>query len=149
MSFDVTDAADLLALKNEVNLDPAGVGYSGVVEGGKEFLALLNDAVNNPAPDTGIDFLLADDLMEMLFSENISAGDQFRVQLLFEMTASPQDSFDRYRAQISALDNGLAIAIAAHIRDFSRAEFLFSDVVDGANESVTISSSDWVAARNS
>jgi len=143
--FDVNDAADLLALKNEGLNHPDYNPADNVTV----ILARINDPAANVGADTGPDFLLADDLMNMLWTENISAGDQFRIQLLFEMSASPQDSFDRHRANIAALDVGLAAAITAHTRLLSRGEFLFADVVQGATESVVISQKDWITAVNS
>ncbi len=48
MAFDRTDPADLLALKNEVNNDPEGLGYAAVVNVTADLLNLLNLPENNP-----------------------------------------------------------------------------------------------------
>jgi hypothetical protein len=47
MSFDITNASDLLSLKTEVNTDPEGVGYlpDGLTQ---ELLDALNIESNNP-----------------------------------------------------------------------------------------------------
>ena len=51
MAFDVNNPADLLALKNEVNLDPIGMGYdpTGPTQ---PLLKLLNDPSENIGGDT-------------------------------------------------------------------------------------------------
>ena len=146
--FVVNDAADLLALKNEVNLDPAGVGYNPDVTA--ELLSALNDAASNPGPETGNAKLELEDLLEMLFTQNISAGDQFRVQLIFEMSTTANDDVSRFKAQLSALDTGLAADILAHKRPLSRAEVLFAELDEnGVMEYVNISRNDWIMARES
>ena len=149
MAFDRNDPADLLALKTEVNTDPISMGY--VPAGGTQaILDLLNIPANNQVPENGPAELKTQDLLTMLFAENISAGDQFRIQLLFEMTLGPDDSVSHFKTELSNLDVGLATAIAAHVRPLSRAEVLFSDLDEhGVNESVIISRADWIAARDS
>ena len=146
--FDVNDAADLLALKNEVNLDPAAVGYTPEDGDTGKLLALLNTPASNPGAETGPDFLTTGNLLSMLFAENVSAGDQFRIQLLYEMTTGDNANVDKHRGDLALLnDAGLNTRIAALIRPLSRAEALFSDIVDGAQESVIIKDRDWFAAR--
>ena len=151
MAFNRNDPADLLALKNEVNNDPIAMGYAAVVdESLTELLLLLNEPINNATPEDGATTLTCEDLLKMLFAENISAGDQFRVQLIFEMTEGADSDISRFKPEISALDTGLANAINAHTRALSRAEILFSDPdVNGVKEFVSISRDDWIAARDS
>lgn len=150
MAFDRTDAADLLALKTEVNDDPVAMGYSATGGSTQALLDLLNLPANNAVPADGNASLTAEDLLKMVFAENISAGDQFRVQLLFEMTSGSADDVSRFKTEISALDAGLATAITAHTRPLSRAEVLFSSLdANSVNETINISRDDWIAARDS
>lgn len=150
MGFDRTDASDLAALKNEVETDPISMGYAAVIDNTSELLALLNEPANNASPANGAATLTNEDLLRMLFQENISSGDQFRVQLVFEMTSSPDSDISRFKTDLAALDTGLANAINTHVRPLSRAEVLFSDIdANGVQESVTISRDDWIAARAS
>jgi len=149
MPFDRNDPADLLALKNEVNNDPLGLGYSSAtnVDG---ILALLNDPANNSGGETGNSRLTAEELLKMILAENLSAGDLSKVHLLFEMTQGEEADLSRFKAEVSALDNGLANRITALVRALSRAEVLFSvDDSNGVKEYLTISQNDWVAARDS
>ena len=145
MAYEKSNPTDVLALKNEIlnhpDFDP--------IDNVSVLATRVNDPSVNLGGETGPNFLRADDLMEMLFTENISAGDQFRVQLLFEMSNSPADSFDRYRSHLSALDTGLNTAINNHTRLLSRGEVLFADVVDGATERVIITEAEISQAVNS
>jgi len=150
MAFDRNDAADLLALKNEVNLDPAGVGYAPDASTDATLVALLNDVESNPGIETGNATLGLEDLLEMVFVENVSAGDQFRVQLIFEMATSANEDVSRFKAPLSLMDVGLAGRITAHIRELNRAEVLFAELdANDVMETVKISTSDWHAARDS
>ena len=148
MAFDRNNPADVLALKTEVDTDPALMGYTPADGDTGKLLNLLNFEVNNTTPANGNAPLTAEDLLIMVFAENISAGNQFRVQLLFEMSVGSEDVVSRFKTQLSALDVGLASAIASHVRPLSRAEVLFSNLdADGVNESVIITQQDWFAAR--
>lgn len=150
MSFDRTDPADLLALKNEVNDDPLGMGYDPPA-GTQPVLDLLNIPANNLSPADGDSPVIANVLLKVIFGESISAQDQFKLQLLFEASSDLDADLSEYRALITALSNPLGIALAAAlIRALSRAEVLFSDVdVNGTTELITISRNDWIAARDS
>lgn len=150
MSFDKTDPADLLALKNEVNDDPLGMGYDPPA-GTQPVLDLLNIPANNLSPADGDSPVIANVLLKVIFGESISAQDQFKLQLLFEASSDLDADLSEYRALITALSNPLGIALAAAlIRALSRAEVLFSDVdVNGTTELITISRNDWIAARDS
>ena len=150
MAFDGNDPADLLALKNEVNNDPASMGYAAAVDNTSDLLSLLNETIHNTTPEDGATALTCEDLLKMLFAENISAGDQFRVQLIFEMTDGADSDISRFKSEVAALDTGLASKINAHVRPLTRAEVLFSDLdANGVKEVVNISRLDWIAARDS
>ena len=147
MAFDRNEPADLLALKNEVELDPVGVGYTPADGDTGKLLGLLNTPASNPGGEIGPDFLTTANFLSIVYVENVSAGDQFRIQLLFEMTEGDVN-IDKYRGDIALLnDAGLNARIALIVRPLTRAEVLFSDVVDGAKESVVITDRDWFAAR--
>lgn len=150
MAFDRNDPADLLALKNEVNDDPLGMGYDPPA-GTQPVLDLLNIPANNLSPADGDSPVIANVLLKVIFGESISAQDQFKLQLLFEASSDLDADLSEYRALITALSNPLGIALAAAlIRALSRAEVLFSDVdVNGTTELITISRNDWIAARDS
>ena len=116
-------------------------------------LASLNDyydASGNPLHVAdGPDQLTTGKFLTIVFTENVSAGDQFRIQLLFEMTEGDAN-IDKHRGDIAALnDNGINLALAALRRPLNLAEINFADVVDGATEVVKISKQDWFAARDS
>jgi len=148
MAFNKNDPADLLALKNEATLDPLGMGYN-ILGGTQDILDLFNTPASNLGSETGPDFLTTGKFLTIVFAENVSAGDQFRIQLLYEMTEGDVN-IDKHRTDIAVLnDIGINNAIAALTRPLSRADFLFGDIINGAHEIVNISSSEWFAARDS
>ena len=152
MPFDRNNAADLAALKSEVETDPANLGYSAVVTDTSALLALLNEPANNPGSETGAKKLILSDLLDMIFQENIASQDQFRVQLLFEQSQNQDDDVSKFKARLAALDTGLANLINANTRPLSRAEALFGDSNSdgfGSYEELVISRQDWFAARDS
>lgn len=149
MAFDINNPSHLLALKNEVTLDPIGMGYD--VNGNTNTLiALLNDPASNIGNDTGADFITPKNLLNAIFPEAISSQDQFKIQLVFESASSIEDDISIFRDDLSALSAGLATAISGITRSLSRAEVLFGDLdVNGSHEKVYITRNDWITARDS
>jgi len=144
MAFDRTNQAHLTALKGLV-VDN-GVDHFGSTQ---VILDFLNLPANNPTPSTGPDRMTAEALLRILFTENVSAGNEFKLQLLFEGTQQLSDDLSRFKADVIALENGLAAKIAALLRDLSAAETLFAvDDSNGVREFITISRNDWFAARD-
>jgi hypothetical protein len=146
MAFDVNDPADLATLKGLVP-DPA--------LGTDVILASLNDYVDSAGVplhvETGPDNLTASKLLNMVYQVNVSAGDQFRIQLLFEMAGDASSNIDAHRADLALLgNNGLDTKIAELVRPLNLAEINFSDLDEyGAQVAVRISRADWLAARSS
>jgi hypothetical protein len=145
MAFDVTNQADLTALKNEVE---GHVSYSPD-DNVTVILQRLNDAALNAGGETGVPPLTTDSLMGVLWTNTTATQLEFSLGLLFSMSASPDEDISRHRASIIAEANvGLTTDINALSRDLSRAEVLFAGLDDnGSTEFVTISNSDWIAAR--
>ena len=149
MAFDINNPLDLSKLKDEVEIDPAGVGYE-FADSTDDLLQLLNSSTANPGFETGVPPLVAAALWEMIATENLASGSQFVTSLLYAMTADSASDLSYARLEMSGLDPGLAAKIAAQTFDFSRADVLFSDTdVFGTNEMITITRDDWIAARNS
>lgn len=151
MAFDRTNPSDLLTLKTEVNTDLIGMGYAAAGTDA-EIVALLNDPASNvedPIP-TGQAALTIASLMKIIFPISVASGDQFKVQLLFEASNSQFDDISQYRSDVAALSVALGNALAADVRDLSRAEVLFGVVdANGTYETVNLTVQDWIAARDS
>lgn len=144
MAFDRSNQAHLTALKALVL-----AGGFTVLDGTSDILAYVNLPENNLGGETGPDSMTGEALLKIVFAENISAGNQFRIQLLFEATNGLTDDMSRFKSDVSALDAGLLAAINLLVRDLSLAEVAFSeDDANGVRERVTISSADWAAARD-
>ena len=144
MAFDQNNPTHLAMLKSLVP-DPS--------EGTSIILASLNnhyDANGAPLyPNTGPAQLTTRSLLEMVFSVNISSGDQWRIQLIFEMTDGERN-IDDMRPMLNGVNNALDTAIENHLRPLSLAEINFSDLDEyGAQEVVNITRSNWIAARDS
>ena len=115
MAFDRSNPADLLALKNEVTLDPLGMGYDA--NGSTQaLLDLLNLPENNLGLETGPDLITADKLLEAVFGENISSQDQFKIQLAFEISSGPDADLSESARLIGGLAPGLQTAVDGIIR---------------------------------
>ena len=149
MAFDRNNPADLLALKNEVTLDPLGMGYD--VNGNTNaILDLLNTPASNVGNDVGSDYATAERMLKAIFDVNIGASDQFRVQLVFEIAESGQQDLSSFKSDIGGLSAALQTAIDGITRPLSRAEVLFSSTdANGVIEYESISRDDWIAARDS
>jgi len=153
MAFDINDPANLLALKTEVNTDPAGVGYDPA--GNTDvLLGLLNNAASNPGAETGVPPLTLGNLWEAIVGAGSTATQfEFEMQLLYGMSNDNGADTDvsRYR-QIIRNEASVAVRnnIDAMSRDLSRAEVLFATLdANGTTEYVSITSDEWQAARDS
>ena len=160
MPFDPSDpvqyAADLAALKNEVETDPVNVGYNLNGQTNK-IIFLLNDPDSNTGGlgrgETVNDTLTIRKLWEICADNpddltphgQYSAGDQFVMQQVFEISSSLDDDIEWARARIIALfpaQDGIVDAINALTRVKSRAEVLFGD-------GYFVTTDNWYAARDS
>ena len=153
MPFDRNDPADLLALKNEVELDPIAMGYAAVVDQTTQLLKLLNDPASNVGGDTAQGDLTPRVLWELAAANpddftphgQFSEGDQFVMQQLFEISNNLDDDLNWARSLISNIfpaNDGFRIALEALSKPLSRAEVLFG-------EDTVLSREDWLAARDS
>lgn len=155
MAFNRTDPADLLALKNEVTLDPIGMGYSAVVDVTAQLLKLLNDEENNvgdgvtPGQETQVartfDALAMMDALQPADydAQQTATGAPNYVHTLVELAAF-QD-IAPYKEKFRSLfagNSATVTALDAQVQQISRAEALFG--VD-----TVISRDDWIAARDS
>ena len=139
MAFDVNNPADVAALKTELTTDPVGVGYN--VQGSVSRLVFL---VNDPDSNTGglgrgettqetltvrrLWELAADNPDDLTPHGNFSAGDQFVMQQIFEISSTLDDDLSWARDRIINLfpaNDGIVASINALIRVLSRAEVLF------------------------
>lgn len=150
MAFNRDNPADLLALKNEVTLDPIGMGYASVVGQTNLLLDLINNSVNNVSPSDGPDTVTAQKLLSAIFEEPVSSQDQFKIQLLFELADGADSDLSGFKTNIADLSAGLATAVSTIIKPLSRAEVLFSNIdANGITETVILTRADWSAARDS
>jgi len=148
--FDVTDPADLLALKTEVNTDPIGMGYD-VNANVTTLMRLLNDPANNVGGETTGQTFTPRLMLDVLEPNDLTVGGQFTegeqtwVRLLMESTASLDDDIEAYRAKFISVFPANAPTVTnlnARLRTLSRAEVLFG-------EDTVLSNQDWFAARDS
>ncbi len=151
MAFDRTDPADLLALKNEVTLDPNGYGYvpadtTAVLEMINQVRATITVQNSSVAKSDvkastlydAFDGLLAPEQawLEWITSgggDEIKSSADVREHLLGDGGSSIWAVADR-----TAME---AAMVALFDRDGSRAEELFG-------ENTTITRNDWLAARD-
>lgn len=148
--FDVTDPADLLALKTEVNTDPISMGYDA--NGGtKQILNLLNLPENNVGGETVGESFTPRLMLEILEPGDLTVGGQFTegeqawIKLLMESSATLDDDIELFRAKFISVfpaNSATVTNLAARLRNLSRAEVLFG-------EGTSISRNDWFAARDS
>jgi hypothetical protein len=148
MAFDQANAANLAALKSEVNTDPVAVGYNATSGNTQALLKLLNDASNNPGGETTNQTLTVGVLLDVMMVSDFDAqqvSDGERRYLEAFMNRDFDVVIEPYRAKIrDAFKSGSTTvnAIDALIRPLSRAEVLFG-------EGTVISRADWLAARDS
>jgi len=154
MTFDRTDPADLLALKNEVNNDPEGVGYDDVVTYTAGLLALLNSEAANPQVNdmVGIPFdvfPMIDVIDEINQSEYNGLSDLKKVRVNAIINAGicyPDLTFGHAKKAFKAAFGSSSVTWGNvkddRLQHSSRAEVLF-----GYN--TVISEQDWFAARDS
>jgi len=150
MSFDVNDAADLLALKTEVNDDPISMGYASVVDITQQLLKLLNDPANNVNSDVADRVFTAESMMDALDptdydAQQTVAGTPDYVHTLVEMGGSAGIDISTYKAKFRsmfAVNSGTVVALDAQTSPLSRAEVLFG-------QGTTLTRNDWIAARSS
>ena len=147
MAFDRNNPADLLALKNEITLDPLNIGYDSLGNT-QVLLNLINLPANNLGAETGPDLVTSEKLLKAIFPINISSQDQFRIQLIFEVGGGLNTSLEGLKSLIGGLSAALQAAIDGIIRPLSRAEVLFS-TAETTYESVVITRDDYIAARDS
>ena len=140
------DPADLQALKDEVNNDPAGRGYAAVLENIDELVALINE-------DIGASFTI--DIEDLNVSEVAEAVDVTEYGSLAEydkewikmlINKDEEVMLMPYRSKFLSVFPGggdtRTAVVALLNRSGSRAEVLF-----GIN--TEISRQDWIAARDS
>jgi hypothetical protein len=147
MAFDRTDAADLAALKSEVNTDPISMGYdpAGPTQA---ILKLLNDPANNVGGETTarpFDPSAMMDALDPADYESPQSGVKAAeyTHMLLELGAYQDISTykTKWREQFAA-NSATVAALDAQTTALSRAEVLFGQ---GTN----ISRDDWFAARDS
>lgn len=150
MAFDLNNPADLLALKNEVTLDPLGMGYDPDTSTAR-LLKQLNDAAENLGGETTGETLTIRLLLRTCVDnpDDLTVGGQFTegaleaIKMVFEASNHIDEDIEVYRAGITAMfaaNDGLRLALEAQSRGLSRAEVLF-----GAGTAIT--KNDWFAAR--
>lgn len=148
MSFDRNDAADLLALKTEVNDDPISMGYAAVVDQTQQLLKLLNDPVNNVNGDTADRLFTVEAMMDALDpteydAQQTVAGAPNYVHTLVQL--GDRSDISTYKAKFRSMfaaNSATVVALDAQTSPLSRAEALFG-------QGTTITRDDWIAARDS
>jgi hypothetical protein len=153
MSFDITNASDLLSLKTEVNTDPEGVGYApdGLTQ---ELLDALNIESNNPQPNdqTPIPFdvfPMVDVIDEINNAEygNLNPRKLATINAIINAGVSdPSLAFGHvkkvFKSAFGADSTTWANVKDDRMRHASRAESLFG-------RDTVLSRNDWFAARDS
>lgn len=146
MAFDRNDQADLLALQNEVNADPIGMGYAAVITQTNNLLRLLNDPDNNVNGDTGVREFTVDAMLDALdpteldnAQTNANAADYTHMLLNFG-AEKPIAAYKTKWRDMFAGNSATVTALDAQTKALSRAEVLFG--VD-----TLLTRDDWAAAR--
>lgn len=148
MTFDRRSATDLTTLKNEVNNDPALIGYSGSVNLTRDLLALLNTPASNTTGATvnrSIDDVTVAELSAVVDSTEYAALSEYDKEWVKSLIAQPQDAaLPPYKAKFLSIfgagSDTRTAALRLLSRAASRAEELFG--ID-----TVLSRHDWIAAR--
>ena len=144
MAFNRTDPAQLAALTAELTNDPVSMGYAGMAP--TTVAILMNTVASNVAPQTGPDFVTASKLLKAIYPEAISSQDQFKLQLVFEISGGGSADMSEFKSEVSGLSGAMATAVNSIQRDLSRSEVLFSGLDDnGVTERTSISKNDVLA----
>ena len=156
MPFDRTNSDDLLALKNEEYLDPAGLGYAAVAGQTKRTLDLFNLAENNVGidPEDFIGEIFTSEVAigvidpsEITVGAKFSEGQARWLEYLFSAADSLGDNFAKFETKFRDLFAGYTPTsstitdLNARNRKLSRAERLFG-------VGTVISREGWFAARD-
>ena len=146
MAFDRNNAADLAALKSEVQTDPAARGYAAVAGDTSALLKLLNEdsgeSVQIPTEDLDIPDIAA--VIDATEYAALSEYDKEWVRMFINQPVEIQ--LKQFQTKFLAIfpqgSVTLAAVVALRDRTGSRAEKLF-----GAG--TEINRSQWIAARDS
>lgn len=144
MAFDITNNADLLALRSEVETDPAGVGYAAVSGNQAALVELVNNKtttqVTRPVDDIDVSQVAA--VIDTGEYDALSAYDKEWVKMLIARPANT--SLKAFKNKfLEIFPNGTQTrtdAVALQQVDGSRAEVLFG-------YGTVITALDWHAAR--
>lgn len=150
MAFDRNNPAHLTALKDEIQTDPIAMGYNWTPAYSAPIIAgLLNNPASNVGGETGPDYVTAEKLLTAIFPEPVSAQDQFKVQLVFEIAQGKEEDLSSFKTEIASLGVNFSAAIDSIVRPLSRGEVLFANTIEyGVTEYVVISSNDVSKAIN-
>ena len=149
MAYDVNNPADVAALRAEVDNDPVGMGYTADDGDVGKLLDQLNLPENNVVPADGNAPMRADLFLDSIFNLAISSPNQFVINSMFATSNGFEEDLSFFRLKTIGLSNALSDAIDTIVRPLSRAEVLFAvDDSNGVKEFVTITNTDWAAARN-
>jgi hypothetical protein len=157
MAFNRNDPNDLAAFKNEVENNPRGAtGLGDPTAPTQQILTAMNLASENPTiPELGKPYLFADEFWIIRSGINLGAQSQPVISDLFALVEGLGSDISEFHAQLSALDNSLANALAARDVQISIAQSLFADglfddpTYGSITEEVTLTAADWYAARDS
>ena len=138
MSFDRNDPADLATLKGLVP-DPTLPTQQ------------ILDDLNAETATVGIANMTASNLINAFMNDSTPLGiNADIIKLMFEPASGYSDDLSRFRLQTRALSTQIGNAVDSIVRFLTLAELSFSNLDgNGVNETVTISKSDWIAARDS
>jgi len=135
MAFDRTNPTQLAALKSELTVDPAGVGYASIQNTNLKARSVSDPAANPGTETTGSPItarvlweLCADHAGDLTIGGQFTQGEQFVVQQLFELTQDQNEDISWARARFRAFfpaQAGIVAALDALLRKLSRAEVLF------------------------
>ena len=149
MAFNINNPADLLALKNEIGLDPIGQDYAAAQGGTKIILDKLNVSGQNVGGETinrPVEELDIPDIAAVIDEAEYAALSEYDKEWVKMFIARPADEvlkpYQSKFATIFAASTTLTAALALRSKQASRAEVLFGVNTD-------ISRQDWFAARDS
>jgi len=146
MAFDRGSAADLLALKTEVETDPISMGY--VLTNVTQLIKQINDPAANVGGDTVAQELNVALLLDVVDTDDFDAPqvtDGERRFIESFLNRDFNENINRWKEKIKLAfraTSGTSQAIDALVRPISRAEVLFG-------EGTSLTRDDWFAARDS
>lgn len=148
--FDPTNSNDRDTLRDELLLDPTGIGYNIGSGNTRRIVQGLNDPDRNTEVVMGVSKLTAEDLLQTALPLDLTAKVQGKVTWVLGLAEGSSEDVSQYRLALRNLNIELKTGIDLLVRPLNRIEVLFSNLdANGVNETIMLSKSDWFLIRGS